>query len=58
MSEISGQETAAHLLHATLEMGYLSATETLLSRTKYSKVGVYDTGRLAAFSLSTSGGST
>jgi hypothetical protein len=37
---------AAHLLHATLQMGYFGATEMMLNHTKYKKVGSYESGRL------------
>jgi hypothetical protein len=40
------KQTAAQLLHATLQMGYSGPTETLPSQTKYWDVGVYESGRL------------
>ena len=43
---VFGGNVAAHVLHATLQMGRFSATEEELNQTKYSKIGVYEQGRL------------
>jgi len=44
---VFGGKVAAHLLHATLQMGCFSAIEEeLKNQTKYSKIGVYESGRL------------
>jgi hypothetical protein len=41
-----GNIPAAHLLHATPQMGYFRANQKLLNRTTRSKIILYDTGRL------------
>jgi hypothetical protein len=47
-----GNIPAAHLLHPSLQMGCFCATQKLLNRTKYSKVSLYEPGRLNSRLLS------